>query len=171
LQQASLDDGQVAECLVDVSVKWLAQPPKPLRDKELRRLTFAFAKELALIQVQDRSDTERAAVAQRLSVVPDCVLRHVDPPALARQYQAVKAISAQCLQIFDLYKVADLTQQQIAERLSMTVEEVQLELAAAAKACADAQFSYAPRAVSLTGLASDLMDSSEPERRLQMALN
>jgi DNA-directed RNA polymerase specialized sigma24 family protein len=170
LQQASLDHDQIAECLIDVNTKWLEHPPKRPRPRELRRLTFAFAQESALIQVRERSEVERAAVAQRLSVLPQRGLPQVGPPALERQYRAVKALSTQCCQIFELYKVEGLTQQQIAARLSITEADVQHELAAAAKACADAEFSYAPRAVSLTGLASDLMDSSEPAPALHAAL-
>lgn len=169
LLRASLDRDQIADCLMNISVKWLAHPPKRLRDKELRRLTFIFARQFALVQVSERSDAERAAIAQRLSVVPDRALRHVGPPALERQSRAVKAISALCYQIFELYKVAGLTQQQIATRLSMTEAQVQHELVAAAGACADAEFSHAPRALSLVGLALDLMDSSEPPPALRPA--
>jgi DNA-binding CsgD family transcriptional regulator len=166
-----LEPEQVDQCLLEVNGRWLVQAPKYVRDRELRHLTFTFARECALVQVRERLDAERAFVAKRLSEAPVRGSRSIGKSRAQASLLAVRAISARCYEVFELYKRQGLTQPQIAARLSISEEDVLKELAAAVSAFAQAEFGEAPRARSLSDLAGELLETNEPVTGLRFVLN
>jgi DNA-directed RNA polymerase specialized sigma24 family protein len=136
LKNAHLDAALIEDCLLSVYARWLQTTPLLLGPEQIRRQSFAYARECALIQCRDRSDVERGALAQRLTQVP----RALPPPVpftLKRQLKVVRAAQGgRCYEVFELYAVNGLQTQQIATHLGVSEEEVIQALARAARALA-----------------------------------
>jgi DNA-directed RNA polymerase specialized sigma24 family protein len=141
LAGCSLDEDQIAEAIIHVYASVLQNIPRRLSGEKLRRQTFAFAQEFVLAHWREPL-AEAAAPDRRLPDLPPRAgvgnLRLAKLAAAERQRLAVWAVSHRCYEVFLLYKIKQLTQPEIARRLSITESAVESELAAAARACANA---------------------------------
>ncbi|HWM70397.1 MAG TPA: sigma factor-like helix-turn-helix DNA-binding protein [Steroidobacteraceae bacterium] len=145
LAACRLDAHQTQECLDTVNVSLLTQNTGHLRGKRLRLQVFAYAREAVLQLLGAAPGSDRAALSESLPWVA-----RFSPPALrqpngraaqVRLLSVVQQLPERCRQVFTLYKVYELTPAQVAQRLSISEEDVVHELKAAALACAAAEFS------------------------------
>jgi DNA-directed RNA polymerase specialized sigma24 family protein len=129
-----------------------------------------YARQIAVLQARGRPDFEQAALAECLRRVPQFAPVWDDGlSGIQRQLRAVKALPGRCHEVFELYKATGCTQEQIAAQLSMTVEEVLVALAAAARAWARSYSGHPQR--STNDIIWELSEPTEITVGLQPLLN
>lgn len=138
--QCALDDRQIYEALDHVYQHVLLNSTRWLRGQRLRRHLFMLAQDYvrALWTPAPGASTTEGQLPALPHSPSRATARLARLAAEERQCRAMLAVSPLCYTVFQLHKIRRLSRSEVAQRLSISVAEVERQLALASTANARA---------------------------------